>query len=189
MAEVRASRSVLAEPWAGGVAGWLVVFGALVAELVAGIVTNSASILIAALVLAIPVVVAVGFSVVQWQQVRSTGADPASWWHLLGIAAALFTWQVWPTSPGILYGAGSARDACIILGQSSPTAECLARATHAMDARNVVWWLTGSLILIMALLVRRSRIAAWAAIPVALGGCLLATHFLELLLLQYHASG
>jgi len=72
MAEVRASRSVLAEPWAGGVAGWLVVFGALVAELVAGIVTNSASILIAALVLAIPVVVAVGFSVVQWQQVRSS---------------------------------------------------------------------------------------------------------------------
>src|SRR5260221_1303673 len=137
MAEARASRSVLADPWAGGVAGLFVVLGPLVAELVAGIVTNSASILIAALVLAIPVVVAVGFSVVQWQQVRSSGADPASWWHLLGIAAALFTWQVWPTSPGVLHGGGSSRDACIILGKSSPTAEVLARDTHAMDATNV----------------------------------------------------
>jgi len=71
MAEARASRSVLAEPWAGGVAGWLVVFGALVAELVAGIVTNSASILGAGA--GYPtVVVAVRFSVVQWQQVRSS---------------------------------------------------------------------------------------------------------------------
>ncbi len=47
-----------------------------------------------------------------------------------------------------------------------------------------VWWLTGLLILIMALLARRSRIAAWAAIPAALAGCLLATHFLKPLLLH-----
>ncbi len=58
-----------------------------------------------------------------------------------------------------------------------------------MDNRNLVWWLTGALIVAAALAARRSRIAAWAAIPAALGGCTLATHFLELLLRQYHAGG
>ena len=33
-----------------------------------------------------------------------------------------------------------------------------------------------------------ARIAAWAAIPTALAGCLLATHFLELLLVYYHSG-
>jgi hypothetical protein len=36
-----------------------------------------------------------------------------------------------------------------------------------------------ALILIAALLVRRSRIAAWAAIPAAFAGCELAIHFLN----------
>ena len=187
MADVSASRSLLADPWAGGMTGWMVVVGALVVELVAGIVTNSASTAVAAPVLAFPVTVAVALAVVQWLQVRSSGADRASWWHLAGIAAAVVAWQAWPTSPGILYGTGSARDACNALGQASR--DCLARATYAMDAKNLVWWLTGALILILALLVRRSRIAAWAAIPAALGGCLLATHFLEQLLLHYQPGG
>ena len=170
-------------------AGWLVAGGGLVAELVAGIVTNSASTPVAASVLAFPVAVAVALAAVQWQQVRSSGAERVSWWHLTGIAAAVITWQAWPMSPGILYGVGSARNACDTLGQSSPATDCLALATRAMDAKNLAWWLTGVLILILALLVRRSRIAAWAAIPAALGGCLLATHFLEQLLLRYHPGG
>ncbi len=99
------------------------------------------------------------------------------------------TWLVWPTSPGVLYGVGGARNTCLALGNPSPAAECLTRATQAIDAKNLVWWLTGVLILIMALLVRRSRIAAWAAIPAALAGSQLATHFLELLLLHYHVGG
>jgi hypothetical protein len=57
-----------------------------------------------------------------------------------------------------------------------------------MDGHDLVWWLTGGLILAAALLARRSRIAAWAAIPLAFAGCLLATHFLQLLLLYYHAG-
>ena len=170
-------------------AAWLVLFGALVAELVAGIVTNTASALVAALALAFPVAVALGFSVAQWQQVRSSGVEPTSWWHLTGIAAAVITWLVWPTSPGVLYGVGGARNTCLALGNPSPAAECLTRATQVIDAKNLVWWLTGVLILIMALLVRRSRIAAWAAIPAALAGSQLATHFLELLLLHYHVGG
>ena len=53
----------------------------------------------------------------------------------------------------------------------------------------VQWWSTAALILIAALLTRRSRIAAWAAIPLALAGCQLATHFLEQLLVYYNLSG
>lgn len=129
-----------------------------------------------------------GFAVVQWQQVRSSGAEPASWWHLAAIAPAVFTWLVWPTAPGVLAPAGNARAACIIL-VSQPTPEYLSRAAHAMDNRSLVWWLTGALIVAAALGARRSRIAAWAAIPATPGGCILATHFLELLLRQYHAGG
>ncbi len=44
------------------------------------------------------------------------------------------------------------------------------------------------MILIAALLARRSRIAAWAAIPAALAGCQLATYFLNQIVLQYHLS-
>jgi hypothetical protein len=36
-----------------------------------------------------------------------------------------------------------------------------------------------------ALLARRSRIAVWASIPAVLAGCLLASSFLEQLVLHY----
>jgi hypothetical protein len=179
---------LLAQPWAGGAAGWLVVFGGLVADVVAGIATNKAPVLVAALVLAFPAAVAIGFSVAQYRQARACGAEPASWWHLGGIAAAALAWLTWPTSPGVLDRTSGARQACmVLLGQ--PTADCLARATHAFDSRTLVWWLTGALIVTMALLFRRARMAAWAAIPVALAGCLLATHVLELLVLHYQPGG
>src|ERR1700722_3261614 len=88
------SRPFLAQPWDGGVAGWIVVFGALVIELIASIATNSAPMPVTALALGLPIVAAAGFSFVQWLQVRSSNAEPASWWHLGGIAAAAFAWLV-----------------------------------------------------------------------------------------------
>jgi len=179
---------LLARPFEAGVAGWAVVFGVGIVELIAGTVTNQMPMSVAAPALIAPVVIAAGFALVQWQQVRSSGAEPANWWHLVGIAGALFTWLVVPTNPGILAPAGSSRTACeIVFGQ--PTAECLARATRAMDYHNLVWWLTGALVLGAALLARRSRIAAWAAIPAAFAGCLLAAHFLELFILHYRPGG
>jgi hypothetical protein len=171
------------------VTAWLIVFGALLFDVVGGIVVNAASAAVAAAVLAFPVAVAAGFAVVQWRQVRSSGAEPASWWHLAGIGAALVVWLAWPTTPGAIYGVTSARQACLILISKIPTTECLARATRAMDSSNLTWWLTGILIVAAALLTRRSRIAAWAAMPAALAGVLLATHFLELLLLHYRPLG
>lgn len=182
----RAPHPFLTLPWEAGITGWIVVFGALIAELVGGIVTGQLSMAIAAPVLLAPVAVAAGFAVVQWQQVRSSRAEPASWWHLAGIAAALFAWLVWPRTPSALAGVSGARNACVML--SSATPDCLRRAADAMNHSNLAWWLTGALIVAAALLARRSRIAAWAAIPAALAGCQLATHFLELLLLHYHAG-
>jgi len=50
---------------------------------------------------------------------------------------------------------------------------------QAFDNHVLAWWSTGALIFIAALLARRSRIAAWAAIPAAFAGCELATYFLS----------
>jgi hypothetical protein len=185
--QVTVPRALLTQPWEGGVTGWIVVGSALIAELVAGIVTDHMPMIIAAPALVIPMAVAAGFAIVQWWQVRSSNAAPASWWHLSGIAAALLTWIMYPTIPSVVAQAGNAGKACIFL-QPNTTPACVRRATQAMDSRTLVWWLTGALILGAALLARRSRIAAWAAIPVAFGGCLLAFHFLELLVLYYHAG-
>lgn len=179
---------VLTRSWNAGVIGWIVVLGAMVAEIVLGAATNRMPTAIAAPALALPVAVAIGFAVAQWLQVRSSGAEPANWWHLGGIAVALFAWLIWPTAPGALAPAANARDACIIL-ENNTAAQCLRHAAAAMDNRTLVWWLSGVLILAMALLVRRSRIAAWATIPLAFAGCQLATHFLELLLVRYHGGG
>jgi len=125
---------------------------------------------------------------VQWWQVRSSATEPASWWHLAGIAVGVLIWLLWPTAPGLLAGAdGSARAACAVL-PTTLTSDCLHRAAQALDSHNLAWWSTAALILVAALLTRRSRIAAWAAIPVALAGCVLATHFLEELLTYYQVG-
>jgi len=177
----------LTQPWEAGITGWIVVFGGSLVELVGGIVTNSMSMAIAAPILIAPAAIAVGLGLAQWWQVRSRGSDRANWWHLAGIAAALFTWLVWPITPTALIPIANARDACFMMSTATPA--CLARATSAMDNSHIAWWVTGALIVALAPLARRSRIAAWAAIPVALAGCFLAAHFLELLLLHYHVPG
>lgn len=179
---------LLAQPWEGGVTGWILVFGALLAVLVAGLVTNRMPMAIAAPALMFPVVVVAGFAMVQWWQVRSAKAEPASWWHLGGVAGALFTWIIYPTVPDRLAQAGNAKQACFVL-YGNLTPDCLHRAAQAMTDHALAWWLTGAVILGAALLARRSRIAPWGAIPAALGGCLLAYHFLELLVLHYQPGG
>ncbi|HEV2931867.1 MAG TPA: hypothetical protein VGY96_01930 [Streptosporangiaceae bacterium] len=104
------SSTLLTDPWTAGVTGWIVVFVALIAELAGGAaVANQTSATLALLVLIIPVAVAFGFAVVQWWQVRSSGTEPAGWWHLGGIAAALLVWGLWPTVPGALAGSGGTR--------------------------------------------------------------------------------
>jgi hypothetical protein len=176
---------LLTQPFAAGMIGWVVVFGAVVAELAGGAaVANQTSDGIAVPVLVFPVVVAFGFAGVQWWQVRSWGAEPASWWHLAGVAAAALTWLVWPMAPGALAGTralpcpGSSQASCSV-APSAAEAEYLRSAAQALGTHELVWWSTGAVILIAALLARRSRIAAWAAIPAAFAGCELAIHFLN----------
>jgi hypothetical protein len=105
----QASRPLLTQPWEAGVTGWIVIFGAVVAELVLSLVTYNSPAVVAVPLLVAPAAVALGVGLVQWWQCRSVGAEPASWWHLAGVAIALFAWLIWPTVPGALDGAtGSA---------------------------------------------------------------------------------
>ncbi len=184
---------LLTQPFEAAMTGWIVVFGAVLAELAGGaVVANQMSAAIALPVLIIPVVVAFGFAAVQWWQVRSSAAEPASWWHLTAAAAAALIWLLWPTVPGPLAdataaaGSGSGRAFCDVLPTGAIVSGCLRRTAQAYDSHNLAWWSTAALILIAALLARRSRIAAWATIPLALAGCQLATWFLNQVVLYYH---
>ena len=170
------------------------VFGAIIAELAGGAaVANQTSAAIAVPVLIVPVVVAFGFAVVQWWQVRASAAEPSNWWHLGGTAAAMLTWVLWPTVPGALAGTGvlggtaNGHSFCDVL-PTGGIADCLHRAAQAADGHNVAWWSAAAVILIAALLTRRSRIAAWAAIPAALAGGQLAMYFLNQFVLYYHLA-
>lgn len=163
---------LLTQPFAAGMTGWVVVFGAVIAEVAGGAaVANQGSAAVAVPVLIFPVVVAFGFAVSQWWQVRSWGAEPVSRWHLTGIAAAAIMWLLWPTVPRALAGTGALP--CASGGQAS----CILHTTAA-GYHDLAWWSTGAVIIIAALLARKSRIAAWAAIPAAFAGCELATYFL-----------
>lgn len=189
MADSEARRMpLLARPFEAGLTGWIVVVGGVLAELIGGAVTNHMTTPVVVTVLGIPVVVVLAFAVVQWWQVRSSSIEPSSWWHFGGIAAALLAWFLWPTRPGVLDGTGNAVSACQALAANgAPT--CLPRAARAIDNHDIAWWAAAGLILLMALLVRRSRIAAWAAVPIAFAGVELATHFMEQLLLYFNAGG
>ena len=177
---------LLVRPFQAGLTGWIVVFGATVVVVVGGAVTGQKSLAASLPVLVIPVVVAFGFGIVQWWQVRSAGADPTSWWHLGAIPAALLIWFLWPNVPSALSEANgsSAPSVCGNL-PTDATAACLHRAAPVVDAHNLAWWLGLALVAVAALLARRSRIAAWSSIPAVFAGCLLASSFLEQLVLHY----
>ena len=186
MAESRERRTPwLARPFEAGMTGFIVVFGAVLVELVGGAVTNQMSTAVTVPVLLVPAAIALGFAVAQWWQVWSSGAELTNWWHLIGIAAGLITWALWPTKPGVLDGTGSPSAACDAMG-SLQAPGCLQTAAQALSSHNVTWWCTAALIIAMVLLVRRSRMAAWVAVPVAFAGCELATHFMQQLLLTYN---
>ena len=177
---------LLVRPFQAGMIGWIVVFGATVVVLAGGAITSQMSLAASVPVLVIPVVLAFGFGIVQWWQVRAAGADPTSWWHLGAIPVAVLIWYLWPNVPTALNEAdgSSAPSVCDNLPTDSAAA-CLHRAAPAVDAHNLAWWLALALIVVAALLARRSRIAVWSSIPAAFAGCLLASSFLEQLVRHY----
>jgi hypothetical protein len=175
---------LLARPFEGAVTGWIVVFGALIIELAAAAITNRMVITVAFPILVLPIVVAFGFAVLQWWQVRGTEAERVSWWHESGVVAGAILWLFTPTIPASLTEVTNGRNACLSL-PVPPTADCFHRAAQAFDLHNIAWWSAAGLIVVAAVLGRKSRIAAWAAVPTALAGCLLASNFLEQLPLHY----
>jgi hypothetical protein len=176
---------LLVRPFQAGMTGWIVVFGATVVVLVGGAITGQRSLAASVPVLVIPVVVAFAFAITQLWQVRATGAARPSWWHLGAIPAALLIWYLWPNTPNQINGDdGSAQAVCNNIPTDS-NAACLHRAAPALDAHNLVWWLALALIAVAALLGRWSRIAVWTSIPVAFAGALLASSFLEQVVLHY----
>ncbi|HET7014367.1 MAG TPA: hypothetical protein VFI65_10680 [Streptosporangiaceae bacterium] len=166
---------------------WIIVFVGVLYELVAGVVTQTASNAVTIPVLALPVVVALTFAAIQVHQVRSSNAERSHWWHLGAIALGLLVWQLWPVTPSALLPVHNARDACVFMFTATPA--CIAQAKSAYFASSLTWWITGGLILALVPLVRYSKIAAWTALPLAFAGCQLASHFLLLLLHHYHVTG
>ena len=100
---------LLVRPFQAGMIGWIVVFGATVVVLAGGAITSQMSLAASVPVLVIPVVLAFGFGMVQWWQVRSAGADPTSWWHLGAIPVAVLIWYLWPNVPSALSEADGGR--------------------------------------------------------------------------------
>src|SRR6201996_1841257 len=147
---VEVREPLLVRPFEAGLTGWIVVFGAMVAELVGGALTYSKFVGAAVPVLIIPAAIAVGFGLVQWWQARAAGADPVSWWHLAGVAAAGLFWYLRPVTPRPLEGStGRAQHLCNTLAPDN-TAACLPRAAAALDASHLSWWIALGLIVASA---------------------------------------
>jgi hypothetical protein len=174
-------------PFQAGVTAWIIVFGGVVFELIAGVVTQTVSTAVTIPILAVPAVIALVFAIIQAHQVRSTKAERSNWWHLGALVLGLLVWQFWPVTPSALLPFHNANDACTFLYTATPA--CVAQAKSAYFASNLTWWITGGLILALAPLVRFSKIAAWTALPLAFAGCQLASHYLLQLLHHYHAPG
>lgn len=174
-------------PFQAGVTAWIIVFGGVVYELIAGIVTQTAPTPVTIPILALPVAIGLIFAVIQLYQVRSTNAERSNWWHLAAIAVGLLVWQFWPVTPSALLPVHNAHDACVFMFTATPA--CVAQAKSAFFASHLTWWITGGLIVALIPLVRYSKIGAWTALLIAFAGCQLSAHFLQLLLHNYHVTG
>src|ERR1700750_1330543 len=103
----------------------------------------------------------VGFTTVaayEWWVGRRFGTE-LSRLQLIVVAVGLGFWQLYQTSPGDLpYDPTSAQLCAYIQRRDRP---CLIEADAARLHSDIVWWSTGILIVILGLMTRRSRTAAW----------------------------
>lgn len=173
-------------PWQAGVTCWIIVFNAIVYELIAGAVLQSSSNLLTIAVLVVPVVIALVLAGIQAFQVRAFSADRSNWWHLGAIVLGLLVWQFWPVTPSVLLPIHGAHDTCVFMFQATPA--CIAFAKSAFLASNLTYWITGGLIVALIPLVRYSKIGAWTALPLAFAGSQIAAHFLQAMLHHYHVT-
>jgi len=154
---------------------WIVCAAGMVAVLIGGSVTNRMSFTVAALTLTTPAVVFVGFAVAEWLEARRAGVTlPRG--HLAGPGLAVVLW--------LLHTAGGGGD--LYFGKEfyckgfigDPAVACLRDAGQALHNGHLVSWTGLATVAVLALLARRSRIAAWSTIPLVLAAQTLAVHFL-----------
>lgn len=183
-----AREPLLLRPFDAAMTGWVVIFGAMLIEIIGGSFALRSSPAVTIPLLVTPVVVAYGLGITQWWQARQAGTEPASKWHLAAIPAAVLLWYLCPRTPQQMMFSHNARAVCLALPIPAHT-DCVARAAQAFDYSSIAWWSALGLIAVAALFARRSRIAAWAALPAALAGCVLANTMLEHLLVHFNVAG
>ena len=186
----RPREPLLVRPFESGTIAGILGIAATLIAIIGGAVASRDSPLVTVPLLVIPIAVMTGFAVAQWLQMRASGADPVSCWQLLAVVVGLLLWYLSPRVPQPLADLHNARAVCSALPiPLSAHADCLQHAAQAFDNARIVWWAALALILLLALLARRSRIAAWAAIPTGLVGCVLANNMLEQVLVHFGISG
>ena len=130
-----------------------------------------------------------GFTAVaayEWWAGRRLGIE-LSRLQLIVVAVGLVFWQLYQTSPGDLpYDPTSAQLCAYVQRVDRP---CLFEADAARLHSDIAWWSTGVLIVILALMARRSRTAAWATPAVAIAGGAVALHFLDVFVRPAAAAG
>jgi hypothetical protein len=131
----------------------------------------------------------IGFTAVaayEWWAGRRLGTE-LSRLQLIAVAAGLLFWQLYQTSPGDLpYDPTSAQLCAYVQRLDRP---CLIEADAARLHSDIAWWSTGILIVILGLMARRSRTAAWIAPAVAIAGGAVALHFLDVFVRPAAAAG
>jgi hypothetical protein len=154
---------------------WIVCAAGMVAVLIGGSVTNRMSFGVAAVTLATPVAIFVGFGVAEWLEARRTGVVlPRG--HLAGAGIAVVLWFLHTAGGGGDLNFGKKWYCQGVIGD--PAVACLRDAAQALHRGHVVSWTGLAIVACLALLARRSRIAAWSTIAVVLAGQTLAVHFL-----------
>jgi hypothetical protein len=154
---------------------WIVCAAGMVVVLIGGSVTNRMSFTVAAVTLVTPAAVFVGFAVAEWLEARRTGVRlPRG--HLAGPGLAVVLW--------LLNTAGGGGDLYFdkdfycksFVGDTAMA--CLRDAGQALHNGHLVSWIGLATVAVLAVLARRSRIAAWSTIPLVLAAQTLAVHFL-----------
>lgn len=97
--------------------------------------------------------------------------------HLIVVVAGLLLWQLYQASPGGLPYDPTSAQLCTYVQRLDRA--CLIQADAARLRSDIAWWSTGTLIVILGLMARRSRTAAWTTPAVAIAGSAAALHFLE----------
>jgi hypothetical protein len=171
--------------WASCQAGFVSI-GGLFAVVIVATVTYRSGLWVMTAVLGGLVAGFTAVAAYEWWVGRRLGIE-LSRLQLIVTAAGLVFWQLYQTSPGDLpYDPTSAQLCAYVQRLDRP---CLIEADAARLHSDIAWWSTGILIVILGLMARRSRTAAWIAPAVAIAGGAVALHFLDVFVRPAAAAG